>query len=252
MFKSLLKLIIKPHKVIKHKQLLKETMILLDISNIDFIRYFLKLATNIRFFIYIDNIQKDAKRACSEPNKLGGNFDFVSSVITYIIVRHVKPQIVVETGVGPGGSSAFILQALRDNKKGFLYSIDLPGNDMIVYPKIGKNFNIHIPEGWKPGWLIPPWLKNRHQLIIGDSKKELPNLMKKISFVDIFLHDSLHTDEHILMEFNTVFPYINRKGVLLCDDVNEDWSLAFIKFCETKQIPYVVFKNRLGIAKCKL
>lgn len=63
------------------------------------------------------------------------------------------------------------------------------------------------------------------------------------------MHDSLHTDEHILMEFNTVFPCMNDKGVLLCDDVNEYWSLAFIKFCETKKIHYIIFNNRLGIAE---
>jgi hypothetical protein len=39
----------------------------------------------------------------------------------------VKPDKVVETGVYKGSSSAVTLQALEDNNKGKLFSIDLPG-----------------------------------------------------------------------------------------------------------------------------
>ena len=247
MNKEVLKLMLKPHKIVKHRKDIMDVINIVNISTFDLVKYSLELSMNNRFFNYINDIQETAIKSFQDP-RLGGNIDFISCTIIYSIVRHIKPEIIVETGVGPGGSSAFILQALNDNKKGFLYSIDLPGNDAVVYPKLGKFYNIHVPEGWEVGWLIPPWLKERHQLIIGDSREELPKLMNELRTVDIFLHDSLHTDEHVLMEFNTVFPYTSRKGILLCDDVNEYWSLAFMKFCETKQIPYVVFNNRLGMA----
>jgi cephalosporin hydroxylase len=144
-----------------------------------------------------------AKRVSKNP-KFGGWIDLPSGIILYTVTRKFKPEIVIETGVGPGASSAFILKALEDNKKGKLYSIDLPGNDAVVYPKLGKDFNIHIPEGFEVGWLIPNWLKHRHELIIGDSTVELPKLLLKLGKVDVFLHDSLHTDEHVLFELNTV------------------------------------------------
>ena len=44
----------------------------------------------------------------------------------YFLVRELKPEKIIETGVHRGVSSLFILQALEDNGKGELYSIDLP------------------------------------------------------------------------------------------------------------------------------
>lgn len=56
----------------------------------------------------------DLSQDCSEEETL------------YTIIRIRKPDIVVETGVAQGVSSTFILQALEDNGRGQLYSIDLP------------------------------------------------------------------------------------------------------------------------------
>lgn len=250
MFRKILKLlIIKPYRLLEIKQQLLEMQKLLDISTAQLIRYLTAVFSDIKFHNYMNKKIKIAHIMCQDSN-LGGWIDILNSCFLYIVIRHVKPAIVIETGVGPGGSSSFILKALDDNKKGILYSIDLPGNDALVYPKLGKNFNIHTPQGWKVGWLIPEWFKYRHKLIIGDSSTELPRLLNKInSKIDIFLHDSLHTDEHILMEFKAILPFLNDRSILLCDDVTEYWSLAFIKFCEKEKIPFIVANNRLGIAK---
>jgi len=55
----------------------------------------------------------------------------------YIVCRLTTPKIVVETGVEHGISTSFILEALEDNNKGFLYSVDFP------------------PEGIQSGWIVP-------------------------------------------------------------------------------------------------
>ncbi|MCM8808436.1 MAG: class I SAM-dependent methyltransferase [Candidatus Omnitrophica bacterium] len=193
-----------------------------------------------------------AKKVCPD-SRLGGWLSILDGgYIIYIIIRYLKPKIVVETGVGPGGTSSVILKALSDNHKGILYSIDLPGFDSIFYPTIGKNYNIHIPDGFDVGWLIPPWLKTRHILILGDSKLKLPELLEQLrdnnKKVDIFLHDSLHTDEHISFEFSTIFPHLNKDAILLCDDVNEHWSTEFIRICKKNNLPFIIFRNRLGIS----
>jgi predicted O-methyltransferase YrrM len=44
----------------------------------------------------------------------------------YALCRYLRPKVIVETGVGLGTSSLFILQALEDNGEGTLYSIDKP------------------------------------------------------------------------------------------------------------------------------
>lgn len=246
--KILIKALIQPSKVTTFLCQLRQAQRLLAIKDVSLFVYCAKLFTSRKFYNYMKDAIETAHGICPDP-KFGGWMDFIHGFLIYSIVRHAKPTVVVETGVGPGGTSSFILKGLEDNGHGVLYSIDLPGNDAIVYPHLGKLFNIHVPEGYEVGWLVPPYLKHRWKLIIGDSQEKLPELLHSIKNVDIFLHDSLHTDEHVLMEFETVLPYVSNNSVLLCDDVNEYWSLAFIRFCESKKIPYIRFNNRLGIAR---
>lgn len=52
-------------------------------------------------------------------------YDYEGSYL-YALVRETKPIVVVETGVASRVISYAILQAMEDNGKGFLYSIDLP------------------------------------------------------------------------------------------------------------------------------
>jgi hypothetical protein len=235
-----------PYKLVKFYRRAKPVLNLLNITSKELIEYMFDFLVDFRFHLHIERKIRIAKRVSKNP-KLGGWIDLPSGIIVYTVIRKFKPEIVIETGVGPGASSAFILKALEDNKKGKLYSIDLPGNDAVVYPKLGKDFNIHIPEGFEVGWLIPSWLKHRHELIIGDSTVELPKLLLKLGKVDVFLHDSLHTDEHVLFELNTVISYFKNDGIVLCDDVNEYWTLAFIYFCKDRGYPYTIFNNRLGV-----
>ena len=42
--------------------------------------------------------------------------------IFYILMRKIKPKIVVETGVSFGVTSSFILQAMEDNGFGILFN----------------------------------------------------------------------------------------------------------------------------------
>jgi len=250
MVKKIFKLLKSPRNTITYVKELWRVKKFLGISAPALFSYIAKITANRNFHKYLEKKIADAKKICPD-SKLGGWIDIVDCYIIYIAIRKTRPKIVLETGLAGGGSSAFILQALEDNGGGKLYSIDLPGNDAVVYPKIGKNFNIHVPEGWQPGWLIPSWLQKRHEKIFGNSLNELPKLLKRIGKIDAFLHDSLHTDEHVTMEFSEVFEYLNKGSVLFCDDVNEEWSTAFEKFCQNKKIPYTIFNNRVGIGLFK-
>jgi len=44
----------------------------------------------------------------------------------------------------------------------------------------------------------------------------------------MFLHDSKHTYEHMMWEFNIVWPTLNDSGILISDDIN--WNSAFTDF----------------------
>jgi len=123
-------------------------------------------------------------------------------------MRKIKPKVVVETGVSFGVTSSFILQAMEDNGFGTLYSIDLP-------------FEFATKE--EVGIIVPKRLRHRWELIIGDSRIILPKLLAELGHVDIFLHDSLHTLEHILFELKESYNYIPKGGFLIVDDINVDW-----------------------------
>lgn len=162
----------------------------------------------------------------------------------YFLIRKTKPQIVVETGVAAGESTSYILQALHDNKLGELYSIDLPFQWYIY-----GNHKLHLDSlspSKKPGYLIPNKLKKNWKLILGDTHKMLPKLLKQLGKIDIFFHDSKHTYQTMIFEYKTAWPYIKKGGILISDDV--DYTSAFSKFSKDIKAKTLRFKD-LGIIR---
>ena len=152
---------------------------------------------------------------------------FEESMAVYLSVRLLKPKIVIETGVSAGRSSAFILQALDDNGFGHLYSID--------------------PDP-HCGYAIPNLLKKHWTFISKKSSEVLPSLLNRVRKVDIFLHDSLHTYKNMMYEFETVWPYIARRGILLSDDIT--FNTAFQDFCQKHYLhPVYLGKGFAGVRK---
>jgi hypothetical protein len=148
-------------------------------------------------------------------------------IILYFIIRFRKPDIIVETGVERGASSLFLLQALEDNNKGKLYSIDLPNVSYIS--SSGRELQGNMQKK-TTGICVPKSLHKRWKLILGDSKKELPILLNKISTVDVFVRDDEHTFESMIQEFEQVFPYLRPNGIIISDNV--DTNNAFNLFSE--------------------
>lgn len=163
----------------------------------------------------------------------------------YVAIRAARPKVMVETGVFDGYSSAVILQALHDNGEGRLISIDLPATDTIAM-STHRMPESTLPAGCSPGWAIPDYLRDRHQLLLGDSKKVLPSLLADHPVIDIFFHDSLHTYEHMYFEYSTAWPKLREGGLLLSDDIS--WTAAFHQFCRRMGRPYVYVPD-LGVAR---
>jgi len=131
-------------------------------------------------------------------------------LIPYYLTRVFKPRTVVETGVWSGKTTWSILQAMKDNGHGQLFSID----------KGVRSFaRTRLPVR-DIGGLVPEFLRERWTLIIGDSRAELGNLCKKLGSLDMFLHDSDHSYEHMLFEFRTALEIMRDGGILSGDDVN--------------------------------
>lgn len=150
----------------------------------------------------------------------------------YILGRVLRPRVVVETGVSSGASSAYLLQALCDNGAGHLYSVDLPPGD--------------LPSGWGAGWIVPAELRQAWSLSLGDTRQRLGPLLEGLGEIDWFLHDSLHTYEHMLWEFRTAWPHLKVGGLFLSHDVGA--NEAFFDFMAEVGVPWTGYRvlNVLG------
>jgi predicted O-methyltransferase YrrM len=175
-----------------------------------------------------------------------GTIDEIQCTILYAINRFLMPEVVLETGVASGLSSAYILLALENNNKGKLYSIDLPfeeGGESSEWATL-------LPSGEKSGWLIPQDLRHRWELTLGKSSDIMPDLLKELESIDVFLHDSDHSYENMKWEYRTVWPYLKRGGVLLSHDIEQ--NEAFSEFCREVEGQSFTYKGGLGgIVKVK-
>jgi predicted O-methyltransferase YrrM len=72
--------------------------------------------------------------------------------IVYAVVRATRPDVVVETGVATGVTSAYLLAALEDNGHGALHSIDLPPTDMVAAGHVGAAIPADLKARWTYHW----------------------------------------------------------------------------------------------------
>ena len=172
------------------------------------------------------------------------NLDLYS--LLYSVVRLLRPSVVFETGVFDGVSSAMILRAMARNKFGSLISIDLPARVSIPH-STDRMAEASLPPGCDPAWAVPSDLLSRHHLYLGDSKKLLPSLLKEYGEIDIFFHDSLHTYEHQMFEYEAAWPHLIPSGLLISDDVF--WSAALHRFCKMKKVAYCNIEGGFGIVR---
>jgi hypothetical protein len=121
-------------------------------------------------------------------------------------VRHLQPEVVIETGVAHGVSSRVVLEALATNGRGHLWSIDLP------HP---LNSALHS----QTGAAVTEACRSRWSYLEGESRRQLPPLLAEVGKVELFIHDSLHTAKNTLFEMEQVASVMSPGGVMLVDDM---------------------------------
>ena len=163
--------------------------------------------------------------------------------VLYGLVRALRPQYVVETGVATGVSTSFISAALIDNGSGRLYSIDLPPGEGVDRPHADGSRSPAKGPGWGIPATIRSAMRGRHELLLEDVRVALPALLSRLPRVDLFLHDDLHTPDHMLWEYRLVWPHLPVGGVLASDDVNFGW----IRFCRELGMRDQLNLQRLGV-----
>jgi predicted O-methyltransferase YrrM len=154
----------------------------------------------------------------SELEALGSGFgtrydaDAALAQTNWCLVRHMRPRSIVETGVARGVNSRVLLEGLERNGVGHLYSIDLPP----------------VLEEWRrqSGAAVPEWLRHRWTFLEGSSRRHLRKLLGRVEPIDIFLHDSLHSDANMRFEIGAAWPAVRSGGVLVADDVESNGAFG--------------------------
>src|SRR3989344_5932651 len=177
---------------------------------------------------FFNKLKNETYPSKKKPYPLEYTLDNKSGLFLYILCKIIKPEKVVETGVAYGLSSMYILQALFENKKGTLYSID-----SIFSPWESKEMI---------GSAIPKYLRHNWNFILGSSSEKLEEILSSLNTVDIFFHDSMHTYKNMIFEFDTAWSYIAKNGFLLSDDISS--NNAFYDFYSKITVnPFILYRN---------
>lgn len=183
---------------------------------------------------FYEKLEHESFPSKRKPYPIEYSLNNFSGIFMYVLCRLLKPEKIVETGIAYGNSSLFILQALNENKKGQLYSIDYVFRPWETREAIGS--------------AIPSRLRNRWHLVFGSTNKKLKKTLEELDEIDIFFHDSLHTYKNMMFEFNTTWQHIKKGGFLLSDDIND--NSAFYQFYSSLKLnPIIVGENKslLGV-----
>jgi SAM-dependent methyltransferase len=126
--------------------------------------------------------------------------------------RHARPTHVVETGVARGLTTRIVLEALDRNREGHLWSVDLPP---LLERRLESERGAAVPRDGRTRWM----------LVDGSSRRRLPPLLTELGSLDIFIHDSMHTERNLRFELDCAWRALTPGGLLLADDIQRNGGL---------------------------
>jgi hypothetical protein len=126
----------------------------------------------------------------------------------WCLTRHLRPSHVVETGVAHGVTSRFILEALERNGGGHLWSIDHPPLEHIWHDQVGMAVGDRFPNRWT--------------YINGSSRRHLERILCQLGTIDLFIHDSLHSEHNVRFEVDRAWAALRPGGAIVIDDVDSN------------------------------
>ena len=142
--------------------------------------------------------------------------EFPHGALLYVLVRALRPRRVVETGVRPGYSTAWILGGLEANGYGELSSLG-PG------PTAGRAPGVENVAG---GQFVPPSLRARWTLVLGNTEDRLRTVLAETREVDLFLYDNGPNADRARFELKSAWEALAERGILLAHHVeaNSAWK----------------------------
>ena len=146
-------------------------------------------------------------------------------VLLYLLVRALRPVRLVETGVRPGYSTAWILAALDANGAGQLTSLG-PG------ATAGRSAGV---ENVTVGQFVPPALRSRWILELGNNEEHLRTILAGARDLDLFFYDNGPEVVRARFELKSAWASLGRRGVLLAHHANA--NTAWSDFCQAQGVP---------------
>ncbi len=148
--------------------------------------------------------------------------EFPQAALLYLLVRAQRPDRVIETGVRPGYSTAWILAALEANGSGALFSLG-PGP---TAHRIQSVRDVGV------GQFVPPELRARWTLVLGNTEENLRSLVEAQRPIDLFFYDNGPEAARSRFELHTAWSALSPRGILLAHhaDANPVWS----EFCRAQ------------------
>jgi len=175
------------------------------LSDVDLKRHVARLTASVPFFAFADGEARFGRR-------LGW----------YVLVRILKPRVVVESGIDKGLGTCLLAAALQRNhtegSPGRLYALDLqPG----------------------AGWLVQAPYDSAVEFRFGDSHATLRKMREQI---DLFVHDSDHSYEHESEEYRIIKEWLSDVALVLSDNAHK--STALMDFAESIDRDYYFCPER--------
>jgi predicted O-methyltransferase YrrM len=151
-------------------------------------------------FCYLDefysNIDKITEMSYEDGRFLNG------------LLRYFKPEKVLEVGVAAGASTCVMLNALRDNPRSVIHSVDLS-------EKYYRDRS--LSSGWKIFELFPN--TDRCFLYLGNDVSDVVEDQIK-GEIDFLLLDTVHRHPAETLSFLSIFPYLKKDAIVVLHDVN--------------------------------
>ena len=147
------------------------------------------------------------------------------AALLYLLVRATRPQRIVETGVRPGYSTAWMLAGLDHNRAGEMFSLG-PGTGT------GRVAGL---DQLGVGQFVPPPLRARWTLVLGNSEERLRELLGGRREVDLFFSDNVLDQRRTHAELRLAWSALSPRGVLVAHRVEA--HDAWAEFCRALGAP---------------
>jgi predicted O-methyltransferase YrrM len=126
-----------------------------------------------------------------------------------VLIQKYKPKKILEIGVAEGGSSAVILNCIKNMPETKLYSIDLS--------KICYNNRLKL-TGYVVTEHFPYLMGNKWKLYLGNiSAKFIEEIGNDIDFVFI---DTMHKNPGEILDFLQILPFLKEGAVVVFHDIS--------------------------------